>query len=95
LDSFESPSGVETTNEISVSVGASQKVKCASEAFVANQSLIDRASETEDILRWEGERAWASDRLIAGEGRAMKKTGRGIEDLNIWGRDGREGIGSS
>jgi hypothetical protein len=53
---FESPSGVKTIGEIGVIVGASQKVKSGSEAFVVNQSIIDRRSETatEDIMRWEG-----------------------------------------
>jgi hypothetical protein len=42
--------------EIGVSVGLSEKAKSAPDAFVVNQSIVDRASETEteDILRWEG-----------------------------------------
>jgi hypothetical protein len=49
-----------------VRVEASEKEKGASEGFVVDQSIIDRPSETEteDIMRWEGGRAWASDRLI-------------------------------
>jgi hypothetical protein len=68
-----------------VKVGSSQKVKSASEAFAVNQSIIDRRSETEteDILIWEGGRAWPSEKLIAWEGGAMKKIRRRIEDLNI------------
>jgi hypothetical protein len=51
---------VETFFEIGVRVGASGKAKRTSEAFVVNQSIVDRASETgtgtetEDIVRWEG-----------------------------------------
>jgi hypothetical protein len=85
-------SGAETIREIDVSVGASQTAKSASKAFVVNQSIIDRASETEteDILRWESERAWASERLIVWEGVAMKKIEKRIEDLSIWPREGSE-----
>jgi hypothetical protein len=36
-----------------------------------------------------------SERLIAWEGGAMKKIEMRIEDLNIWGREGNKGIGSS
>jgi hypothetical protein len=43
-----------------VRVGASGKAKGASEGFVVGQSVVDRRSETEteDIMRWEGGRAW-------------------------------------
>jgi hypothetical protein len=58
LDSFESAPGAETIGEIGVSVSASWKAKRASEAFVVDQSIADRCSETEteaeDIMRWEG-----------------------------------------
>jgi hypothetical protein len=49
-------SGVETILEMNVRVGPSEKVKGTSERFPVNQSIIDRASVTEekDILRWEG-----------------------------------------
>jgi hypothetical protein len=60
LYSFESPSGAETIGEIDVRVEASRKAKGASEAFDVNQSIVDRATETEteDIMRWEGGIAW-------------------------------------
>jgi hypothetical protein len=54
LCSFESPSGAEMIREIGVIVGASQNVKGPSEPSVVNHSIIDRRSETDDILRWEG-----------------------------------------
>jgi hypothetical protein len=59
LYSFELPAGAETIGEIGVMVGASEKVKSASEALIVNQSIIDRRSETEpeDFLRWERGRA--------------------------------------
>jgi hypothetical protein len=46
-------------------------------------------------MRWEGERAWCPEILIAWEGGVMKKIGRRIEDLRIWAREGSEGIRSS
>jgi hypothetical protein len=46
-------------------------------------------------MRCEGERAWCPEKLIAWEGGAMKKIERMIGDLNICGREGGEGIGSS
>jgi hypothetical protein len=47
-------------------VGASQKLKSASEAFVVNHSIFDRRSETEteDIMIWDGTRAWGPEKLI-------------------------------
>jgi hypothetical protein len=40
-----------------------------SEGLIVNKSIIDRPSETEtdDIMRWEGGKAWASERLIEWE----------------------------
>jgi hypothetical protein len=83
--------------EIGARVGASGQVKGASEAFVINQSIIERRSETEkeDIMTWEGGRAWASERLIVWEGPAMRKIESRMEDLGMWVREGSEGIGSS
>jgi hypothetical protein len=58
---MESASGVETIFEVDVRVGASGKAKDASEGFIVNQSIIDRASETEteDIMRWNSEKILA------------------------------------
>jgi hypothetical protein len=60
-----------------VSVGASGKAKGASEAFVVNQPIDDRASETEieieDIMRWEGGRAWFPEKPREWERAATKK----------------------
>jgi hypothetical protein len=65
LYSFESASGVETIFEIGVRVGTSGKAKGASEGFVVNQSIVDTRleTETEDIMRWEGGRAWCPEKL--------------------------------
>jgi hypothetical protein len=48
-----------------VRVGASGKAKGMAEAYIVNQSIIDRLSETEtkDIMRWEGERDWCPEKL--------------------------------
>jgi hypothetical protein len=72
---FESASGVETIFEIGVRLGASEKAKGMSEAFAVNQSSVDRRSEreTEDIMRWEGDRASPSERRIEWERAAMEK----------------------
>jgi hypothetical protein len=45
-------------------------------------------------MRWEGGRAWASERLIAWERAAMAKIEGGMEDLGMWVRGGSEVIGS-
>jgi hypothetical protein len=49
-----------------VRIGASGKARGASEGFAVDQSIIDLRSETEteDVMRWEGGRAWPSERLI-------------------------------
>jgi hypothetical protein len=61
--------GVETIFEIAVRVGASEKATGASEGFAVNQTIIDRCSETEteDITRGKGGKAWPSERLIKRE----------------------------
>jgi hypothetical protein len=79
-----------------VRVGASEKAKGVSEGIAVNQSIIDRSSETEtdDIMRWEGGRAWMSERLIAWERAAVGKIEGRMEDLRMWAREGSEGIRS-
>jgi hypothetical protein len=76
---------VETILEICVRVGASEKAKGTSKAFVVNHSIIDRASEieTEDIMRWEDSRAWASERLIEWERAPMERMKGRMEDLSM------------
>jgi hypothetical protein len=75
LYSFESASGVETAFEICVRIGASEKAKGASEGFAVDQSIVNRPpeTETEDMMRWEGGRAWPSDVLIEWKRAAMEK----------------------
>jgi hypothetical protein len=75
-------------------VGASHNGKNASEAFVVNQSSIDRVSErkTEDIMRWDSGRALASERLNEWERMAMEKIEGRMRDFGMWVRDGREVI---
>jgi hypothetical protein len=96
LYSFESASGAETIGRIEVTVGASQKVKSASEGFEVGSSVTDQPSETqrEDIMRWEGGRAWLSERLIEWERAAMEEIEGRMEGFGIWGRERSEGIGS-
>jgi hypothetical protein len=79
-----------------VSVGASETAKGTSEGFAVNQSIIDRCSETEteDIMRWEGGRAWRPERLIEWERAAMGQIEGRMEDLGMWGREASEGMGS-
>jgi hypothetical protein len=80
-----------------VRVGASGKAKRTSIAFVANQSIVDRASETEteDIMRWEGGRAWCREKLREWKRGVMKKIEMRTEDIGMWATEGSEGIGSS
>jgi hypothetical protein len=80
---FESASGVETIFEIGVRVGASGKAKGASEGFAVNQSIVDRRAEreAEDIMRWEGDRAYQSEKGIEWERAAMEKRKGGWRTL--------------
>jgi hypothetical protein len=58
-----------------VRVRASEKAKDASEGFAVNQSVVDRRleTETEDMMRWEGGRAWGLERPTEWEVATMEK----------------------
>jgi hypothetical protein len=77
-------------------VGASEQAKGTSDGFAVNQSIIDRPSETEteDIMRWEGGRAWVSEKLIEWKRVAMDRIKGMMEDLGMRAREGCEGIQS-
>jgi hypothetical protein len=78
-----------------VRVGASEKAKGAWEGFIVNHLIADQCSETEDITRGEGGRAWWSEKLIEWERAAMEEIKGRMDDLGIWARDGSEGVRSS
>jgi hypothetical protein len=82
---------------MSVRVGASEKAKGTSEGFLVKCSITDRRSEKhkEDIMRWEGGRAFEPETLIEWQRLAMEKIEWRMEDLGRWARKGSKGLRSS
>jgi hypothetical protein len=99
--SFELASGAETIGGMGVRVEASEKAEGTSEGFAVNQSIIDRHSktetetETEDMMRWDGGRAWPAGQLLEWEAVAMDRIKWRMEDFGRCARKGSPGIKSS